>query len=80
MEFSFTFEQAAFLNEEMGTKFCAGENYRLTPEEVSKLNNKCCDIIEDEALSRTQLEPTEREYMAEKLSDIFYFTRKKYGR
>ena len=62
----------------MGTKFCPGEDYFLAPEEVSELNNKCCDIIEQEALSRTQLEPTEREYMAEKLSDIFYFTRKKF--
>lgn len=73
MRFTFTHEQAEFLNKEMGTKFCPDEDCYLAPEEVSELNSKCCDIIEYEALSRTQLEPTEREYMAEKLSDIFYF-------
>ena len=76
MMFTFTEKEAAFVKKETGYEFEAGKSYDIDVvgrELCRKIENICYDITEYEALNGTGKEPTERELMSERISDILYF-------
>ena len=75
IKFRFTQQEADFLNRECGTDFLPGEEYALTWVVVHWLERSCCAIVWEKTFSRTPREFTERERLAEKVSDEFYFAK-----
>lgn len=77
--FTFTEEEAAFVKKETGYEFEAGKSYDIDVvgrELCKKIENICYDITLYEAVNGTGDEPTERELMSERISDILYFDAK----
>lgn len=75
---TFSKEEIAFIEKEFKLKFEQSKEYdyyTIGPDVYEKMHDMCADIIEYEALNRTEDEPTEREFAAEKLQDKLYFDR-----